>query len=403
MNKHYCLADFVNLIKRHRTEIEKVIESNQSISHLQLLEIFTLSKDEITAKFTYVLGSMRGSLDDQYNVLLDRLKKHRKNRIAQILKDRLEYPCIDIQECANLVNNSSTRNRQHSSGYHDYDLLKSKLFISGEARAFTIDWDIIVDKVNHLTRAFNAWNVLNEISSGGKKISYRDLASSIGIHYRALRYVLEPIQCYCLENQLPPLTILVVNRQTDKPGAGFIAWNQNDLKDGLDKVWTFNWANEQNPFEFAVDGTYDTDIIDQILSYPNMTKEIYVRVKARGMMQKLFRDALLVAYEGKCALSGISFLEALDSAHIIPWAQCPPDLKVSPQNGILMLCCLHRLYDKGIISVDDNYRVIFSNQNKGTLSMADHDFVSSLHGRKITLPKDRNLWPDKQLIRQRNT
>jgi len=39
------------------------------------------------------------------------------------------------------------------------------------------------------------------------------------------------IQDYCLEEKLPPLTILLVN-QHGRPGEGFIAWDVDDLDEG---------------------------------------------------------------------------------------------------------------------------------------------------------------------------
>ena len=406
MDKHYSLSDFVNMIKLHRPAIDSLIQAKSSMSHMDLLEIFSLSTELKATRFTYVIGSMKGSQEDQYDATLARFRKAGNQKIVSILRSRRDFPCIDIQECIWLVNRNSDRERGRDYGYPDYGEFKDRQFISGRADAFSIDWSMLSesgDEVNQAERAFKAWKVLTSTASTTRNVTYEDLAKAIGIHHRAIRYVLGLIQDYCIASNLPPLTILVVNKQTNEPGAGFIAWSHDNLEEGRGQVRNFDWAKVSNPFEFASDGTAEDELVAQILKKPDASHEIYTKVKVRGMQQRIFRQALLKAYGGRCALSGVGFSsEMLDAAHIIPWSQCSPDLKMNPRNGVLMLCCYHRLFDIGILSIDVEYRVIFSNRTGLRLVKADQALVSALHGRKISLPKDKALWPDKSLIRQRN-
>lgn len=406
MIKHYKLADFVDLLLLHRPAIDRVIQAKSSISHIDLLEIFCLSTESLATQFTYVIGSMKGSQDDQYDSTIARLRRNGKQNVASTLENRRRLPSIDLQENVWLVNRDSDRNRDRDYGYPDYGKFKNRQFISGRANAFTIDWNILSEdngEVNQAERAFKAWKVLTELAPTGNNITYEDLAKAIGIHHRAIRYVLEPIQKYCIQyHPLQPLTILVVNKQTNEPGAGFIAWSHDNLEEGRAQVRNFDWSKVANPFAFASDGTTLDELVNQILTEPDKSNEVYTKVKVRGMQQMTFRQALLKAYGGRCALSGVGFTEMLDAAHIIPWSQCSPDLKMDPRNGILMLCCYHRLFDIGILSIDEDYRVVFSNKTGLRLTTADHALVSSLHGKEISLPKYKAVWPDKGLIRQRN-
>lgn len=73
--------------------------------------------------------------------------------------------------------------------------------------------------VNQTERARLAWQVLIDVSKARRTITYSGLGARIGVHHRAIRYVLGPIQDYCLETRLPPLTILVVNG-SGRPGTG---------------------------------------------------------------------------------------------------------------------------------------------------------------------------------------
>ena len=66
--------------------------------------------------------------------------------------------------------------------------------------------------INQAERAFRAWPILTKRASEGKTITYGELGTLLGVHHRAVRYVLALIQDYRLEEKLPPLTILIVNQ-----------------------------------------------------------------------------------------------------------------------------------------------------------------------------------------------
>ena len=101
--------------------------------------------------------------------------------------------------------------------------------------------------VNHEQRAFRAWPILTTLAARRGVTTYGKLAKRIGIHHRALPYALAPIQDYCEQQGLPPLTILVRNTDTGEPGDGFYHWNRGRKED----VWAFDWASVDNPFESA--------------------------------------------------------------------------------------------------------------------------------------------------------
>jgi hypothetical protein len=73
--------------------------------------------------------------------------------------------------------------------------------------------------------AYRAWPILCELAAEESVITYKDLGELIGIPQPRIGRVLSVIQDYCLEAKLPPLTILVVNKATRRPGEGFIAWD----------------------------------------------------------------------------------------------------------------------------------------------------------------------------------
>ena len=165
--------------------------------------------------------------------------------------------------------------------------------------------------VNQHERAYRAWNILTQYASNRSVITYGQLGKRLGIHHRPTRYVLDLIQNYCLEQKLPPLTILAVNQTTRLPGPGFIAWDIDNLALGRQQVFNYSWTSLENPFTFASDDTLYNNVVDEIYNYPDRAEDAYARVKVRGMAQQIFRCALLMAYSSRCAFTGLQFCTLL--------------------------------------------------------------------------------------------
>ena len=103
-------------------------------------------------------------------------------------------------------------------------------------------------------RAAQIWPVLALAARNRQILTYHILARSIGMPARGLGNMLEPIQSYCLIRKLPPLTILVVQKETGLPGSGFSA--VSDIPKNQVRVFEYDWLNHGCPspeeFEKAV-------------------------------------------------------------------------------------------------------------------------------------------------------
>jgi len=254
--------------------------------------------------------------------------------------------------------------------------------------------------VNQIQRAFLGWPVLTWVAQKGQSITYKELSTKIGVHHRALRYVLEVIQNYCLDERLPPLTIVVVNQKTRSPGAGFIAWDVDDIETGFAKVYGYNWALLSNPFSYAADGTSEIDLIDKIINYPESATDVYLRVKVRGRAQLLFREALLRVYEYRCAFCGFSFKESLDAAHIIPWSDASTQQRLDPSNGLLLCSNHHRMFDAGRMTISQSMKVVYCSSVKrlAIKSPIDRIMTIELHGRNAFIPSDLKHKPSPEAL-----
>jgi putative restriction endonuclease len=213
-----------------------------------------------------------------------------------------------------------------------------------------------MNDVNQEERAFRAWDVLVECASTRSKITYGKVASRLGIHHRPVRYFLELIQNYCLQERLPPLSILVVD-QRGRPGRGFIAWDVANLDEGFEKVFAHNWRNEENPFQYAKGGDTIDHIAAELVSARSEPSDVYARVKVRGVAQLIFRTALLKAYGSRCAICGFPYEIGLDAAHIKPWSKCTSAERLDVSNGLLLCRNHHALFDAGVLHIGEDVSV----------------------------------------------
>ncbi len=74
-----------------------------------------------------------------------------------------------------------------------------------------------------------------------------------------------------------------------------------------------------------------------------------LREVVRRQGQAQFRAKLIVAYDGRCAITGCSQLVTLEAAHITPYLG--PDTNL-PSNGLLLRADIHTLWDLGLIAVN---------------------------------------------------
>lgn len=117
-----------------------------------------------------------------------------------------------------------------------------------------------------------------------------------------------------------------------------------------------------------------------------------VEVFNRGTM---FRREVVKLYDETCCISGLRVsapftITMVDACHIEPFAK---NFNNSLTNGIALAPNLHRAFDRGLISVDDEYRVILSKNFKEN---PDSPFAfRQFEGQRIRLPRDTQFLPSK--------
>lgn len=256
--------------------------------------------------------------------------------------------------------------------------------------------------INQDERAFKVWNALCAAAAQKQTLTYGRLGEVVGVHHRAVRFILAPIQDYCLQEKLPPLTILAVSQQTSQPSEGFIAWDTANIEEGLASVFGYAWHALENPFSFAADGTSEDDIVSLLERKPGAAADVYSRVKVRGIAQTIFRKLMLRVYRSSCAFCGLTFTEALEAAHIVPWHKATPAQRMDPSNGLLLCSTHHRLFDSGCLGLSIDYSITHDLRISAKYSDSDKAMISELAGRRITIPVLERHQPSSSFIRLRN-
>lgn len=79
-----------------------------------------------------------------------------------------------------------------------------------------------------------------------------------------------------------------------------------------------------------------------------------------------------------CCVTGLAIPDSLIASHIVPWSI---DIKnrLNPMNGLCLNPLHERAFDRGYLTIDQDYRVVVSRS-------ADHELLAKYHGHPIKLP-----------------
>lgn len=103
------------------------------------------------------------------------------------------------------------------------------------------------------------------------------------------------------------------------------------------------------------------------------------RLQAARIGQGDFRNALIAAWDGTCPLAGVDHLPLLRASHIKPWRDSTNAERLDPFNGLLLAVHVDALFDRGLISFEDNGTLLISS----TLSQDNLDRLGVVRGAVI--------------------
>jgi putative restriction endonuclease len=133
---------------------------------------------------------------------------------------------------------------------------------------------------------------------------------------------------------------------------------------------------------------------DVDLSYPDCLlvgiekqegREVIREVKTRTN-QNVFRKMILKIYNNSCCITGLNIPEVNIASHIVPWVE-DKTIRLDPSNGLCLSATYDAAFDKHLISLDEEYRIIVSKQiNDFYTSNSANEYFIKKQGMRINLP-----------------
>ena len=107
--------------------------------------------------------------------------------------------------------------------------------------------------------------------------------------------------------------------------------------------------------DFSVSG--NSELIEDVDELRNQrgidetTRERFIQAR---LGQGQFRQDIMRRWQGACAVTGCTQPEVLRASHIRPWRESSNEERLDPANGILLAANLDALFDRFLISFDDD-------------------------------------------------
>ncbi|RYF23874.1 MAG: restriction endonuclease [Flavobacteriales bacterium] len=171
----------------------------------------------------------------------------------------------------------------------------------------------------------------------------------------------------------------------------------------LRQVLLDTYFPEQIVFYRAVKQVGEAYLQLQTQSILNDAAPKYGKRRLYTMEEVIVRDGLFQrwvtnAYDYQCSFTGMKLSNSfnynfVDACHIVPFAVSFND---SRTNGIALCPNMHRAFDRGLLSIDEDYRILVSEhltENK------THPYaLNVLKGRQIILPQQQNHYPAQEAL-----
>jgi putative restriction endonuclease len=111
----------------------------------------------------------------------------------------------------------------------------------------------------------------------------------------------------------------------------------------------------------------------------------------------VFKKVVPKIYNYSCCISGMKIaatreVQMIDACHIVPFAESHDD---TISNGLSLSPNLHRAFDRFLITLGDDYKVIVSD----SFTESGSHGIRTFHGQRILLPREERYYPSAENVR----
>lgn len=164
------------------------------------------------------------------------------------------------------------------------------------------------------------------------------------------------------------------------------------------------FPNSKDNFNNSTGGQQNLfdDIENKILKEPSeeYRKEIKKLLEQKNeeeifLRGCLFKREIPKIYNNTCCISGMKInatinVSMIDACHIVPFSVSYDD---TVTNGIALCPNLHRAFDRGLIAIDESYKVVVSKTFREDETSYS---IGAFEGKMIQLPKMKSYYPLKE-------
>ncbi|MDT0212481.1 HNH endonuclease [Rothia sp. ARF10] len=159
--------------------------------------------------------------------------------------------------------------------------------------------------------------------------------------------------------------------------------------------WLRNALGLTDPYDTALEGldANPEELID-VSGLGEDRRELVPRSVVIRRGRKAFRDSLLTAYEGRCAVTGTALEAILEAAHISDYLGRHTD--VVP-NGLLLRADIHTLFDLKLLTVESH-----SLRVRVSPAILDQPYRDLDEQALAVVPREPRDLPDRQVLGKHN-
>lgn len=124
-----------------------------------------------------------------------------------------------------------------------------------------------------------------------------------------------------------------------------------------------HWCEERLPGLLRrIKGSVDAldDLAECRSSYEDLPETEQLEIRKSRIGQGRFRTDLILYWDRKCAVTGVTEIPILRASHIKPWRDSDNRERLDKYNGLLLAPNLDALFDAGRIAFDDDGRMLIS-------------------------------------------
>lgn len=138
----------------------------------------------------------------------------------------------------------------------------------------------------------------------------------------------------------------------------------------------------------------ELDLLEAKHAFPSyLTEELQIpegkdklQLVKQRINQSVFRSIIRKNYQGRCCITGLNIPAVNRASHIIGWAK-DPSKRLDPRNGLYLSATYDAAFDRHLISLDDNYRIILSTELKEFHTQESFkQHFKSIEGKLIEVP-----------------